>query len=289
MINAEWLRTFCMLVEMGHFTRTAERLHMTQSGVSQHIKKLESQLGAELLLRDGKQFSLSDGGRTLYREAQGILQALTNLERHVTDDPAFEGAVRVMSPGSVGLKLYPHLLELQEQHPALTIEYKFAPNHDVETGVANADADIGFMTCPSSLAQVSCEPVAEEQLLLVTPGSVLNPDWETLCQLGFIDHPDGDYHANLLLGSNFLEYEHSRFFTRTGFSNQISLVLEPVSRGLGFTVLPAYAVEFFAKPERIRTHALANPVSETIYLCRRRQETPPRRVSTVVEEAKRWL
>lgn len=48
MINTSWLRTFCTLVEVGHFTRTAERLHMTQSGVSQHIHKLEEQLGTEL-------------------------------------------------------------------------------------------------------------------------------------------------------------------------------------------------------------------------------------------------
>ncbi|WP_338063630.1 LysR family transcriptional regulator [Marinobacter flavimaris] len=32
MINTAWLRTFCTLVEVGHFTRTGERLHMTQSG-----------------------------------------------------------------------------------------------------------------------------------------------------------------------------------------------------------------------------------------------------------------
>ncbi|WP_350608878.1 LysR family transcriptional regulator, partial [Pseudoalteromonas sp. AC40-MNA-CIBAN-0181] len=38
MINITWLRTFCTLFEVGHFTRTAERLHMTQSGVSQHIR-----------------------------------------------------------------------------------------------------------------------------------------------------------------------------------------------------------------------------------------------------------
>lgn len=289
MVNVEWLRTFCTLVEVGHFTRTAEQLHMTQSGVSQHIKKLETQLGTALLVRDGKQFSLSDAGRTLFSEGQEILQSLLNLERNVTEDPAYEGAVRVMSPGSVGLKLYPHLLELQAQHPALTIEYKFAPNHDIESGIAKSEADVGFMTCVSELSQLHCEPVAEEQLLLITPASLEQANWDALCQLGFIDHPDGDYHASLLLGSNYPEYEHSRFFKRKGFSNQISLVLEPVSRGMGFTVLPAYAVEFFARPETIRVHALATPVSETIYVCRRRQETLPCRVGSVVEEAKRWL
>ena len=79
MINITWLRSFCTLVEVGHFTRTAERLHMTQSGVSQHVRKLEQQLGAELLVRQGKQFSLSDAGERLYADARGILLALSNL------------------------------------------------------------------------------------------------------------------------------------------------------------------------------------------------------------------
>ena len=73
MMNITWLRTFCALVEIGHFTRTAEHLHMTQSGVSQHIHKLEAQLELALLIRQGKQFSLTDAGQRLYTEAQDIL------------------------------------------------------------------------------------------------------------------------------------------------------------------------------------------------------------------------
>lgn len=62
MINQVWLKTFCTLVEVGHFTKTAEKLFMTQSGVSQHIKKLELQLDVALLNRDGKSFILTDSG-----------------------------------------------------------------------------------------------------------------------------------------------------------------------------------------------------------------------------------
>ena len=49
MINPLWLQTFCTLVEAQHFTQTAQRLRMTQPGVSQHIHKLEQQLGHKLL------------------------------------------------------------------------------------------------------------------------------------------------------------------------------------------------------------------------------------------------
>lgn len=289
MINPNWLQTFCTLVEVGHFTRTAEKLHMTQSGVSQQVRKLEEQLGCALLVRQGKQFTLTDAGERLYREGRQLVLALGNLEQRMAADPAWEGLVRVMSPGSVGLKLYRRLLALQCRHPALVIDYRFAPNADVERAVAGGGVDIGFMTARSSLEEVSVRPVAREPLLLVTPAAVAEPDWETLCRLGFIDHPDGAHHTGLLLGANYAEYESIQQLEKTGFSNQINLILEPVSLGLGFTVLPAHAVEAFDHPAHVRIHPLAHPVSETLYLASHRRKAMPNRVKMVEEEALQHL
>lgn len=289
MINVAWLRTFCTLVEVGHFTRTAERLHMTQSGVSQHVRKLENQLDTPLLVREGKRFFLTDVGERVYQGGRKVIQELVTLEQRVGEDPPYEGKVRIMSPGSVGLRLYPHLLALQQQHPQLVIHYRFAPNADVEKAVAEDAIDFGFMTRVASHEEVSCRPVAVEELLLVTPANITNPDWEQLVKLGFIDHPDGTHHAGLLLGANYPEFKTSGVFESRGFSNQISLILEPVSMGLGFTVLPAYAVEAFARPQHIRVHRLPRPVSETLYLATRQEKPAPRRVITVIKEATRWL
>jgi DNA-binding transcriptional LysR family regulator len=289
MINTVLLRSYCTLVELGHFTRTAERLHMTQSGVSQHVRKLEDQLERPLLIRQGKQFTLTDAGERLYREAREIILSLSNLEQRVGEDPAYEGLVRVMSPGSLGLKLYPHLLELQRQHTKLVIDYQFAPNSDVEESIFENSVDIGFMTSPSNLDEVSFKTIAEETLLLVTPKGFPEPNWAQLLQLGFIDHPDGAHHAGLLLGANYPEFQHSNLFEKKGFSNQISLILEPVSMGLGFTVLPAYAVEAFQKPQLVESHRLSNPVSETLYIGVSHKKPIPTRVNTVIAEAKKWI
>ncbi len=289
MINPVWLRSFCTLVEVGHFTRTAERLHMTQSGVSQHVRKLEEQLELSLLMRQGKQFTLTDAGERLYREANVIVESLSDLERRVGADPAFEGVVRIMSPGSVGLTLYPHLLTLQQQHPGLVIDYRFAPNSDVERAIAEYRVDVGIMTKPATRDEVGFKPVGEEALLLVTPEGMEEPSWEELMALGFIDHPDGAHHAGLLLGANYSEFHHSNQFPSAGFSNQISLILEPVSRGLGFTVLPAYAIEAFQQPEKVQTHRLATPASETLFLSFRRNQPLPNRVSTVIDAMREGL
>ena len=289
MINTTWLRTFCTLVEIGHFTRTAERLYMTQSGVSQHIRKLESQLGIDLLIRQGKQFSLTDAGEQLYREAEDILQRLSRLEQRIGEDSAYEGLVRIMSPGSVGLKLYPQLLTLQAQYPQLVIDYRFAPNTDIEQALSKHEIDIGFMTAISDDETLSCKPVAQEALQLVTPVTMIEPSWEALTELGFIDHPDGVHHASLLLSANYPQFEHINGFNKKGFSIQIGMILEPVSRGLGFTVLPAHAVAAYPNPQLLKCHQMPVSVSETLYLAIRRQQVLPNRMQTVINEVKKWL
>ncbi|MCF2857788.1 LysR family transcriptional regulator [Pseudoalteromonas sp. SMS1] len=289
MINLVWLRTFCTLADIGHFTRTAEKLHMTQSGVSQHINKLEAQLKQMLIQREGKQFSLSPAGEKLYFKGRRILDELIDLELSIGDDPAFEGCVQIHSPGSLGLKLYPHLLALQVKNPKLVIDHRFAPNTEIEQAVSSKMADVGLMTVKSQLEEVRSEAIAKEPLLLITPAGFGQPTWQSLCELGFIDHPDGNHHANLLLGANFAEFQHAGLLKKKGFSNQIGMILEPVAMGLGFTILPAHAVAAFTPQSKIKIHHLAQPVFETVYLCTRQYSLRPQRVETIVQEVCRVL
>lgn len=299
MINPVWLRSFCTLVEVGHFTRTAVKLHMTQSGVSQHVRKLEDQLGQLLLVRQGKGFTLTSAGRRLYKEGQAVILSLADLERRVSLDPAYEGIVKVASPGSIGLKLYPHFLALQKQYPKLIVEYRFAPNNEVERLLAEHKIDLGFMTCLATSTEVSLRPIADEELLLVTPahaakfkGAELEsaePSWDELMALGFIDHPDGAYHAGQLLSVNYPQFQNSQQFKRSGFSNQINLILEPVSMGLGFTVLPRHAVSAFKDAGSVKVHRLENTVSETLYLGTHTNKFSANSVQTVIAEAEKIL
>ncbi|GAA5445449.1 HTH-type transcriptional regulator CysL [Microbulbifer sp. NBRC 101763] len=289
MINPVWLRSFCALVELGSFTRTAQHLHMTQSGVSQHLRRLEDFLGLSLIQRNGKQFTLTQAGEKLYIEAQDIVDSLSTLGQRLSEDPAYEGQVRIQSPGSVGLKLYPKLLNLQKTYPKLTIDYRFAPNSGVEESILGYKADIGFMTTPSTLTEISSQPVGREELLLVTPASVKRLSWHSLVQLGYIGHPDGAHQAGLLLGANYPDFQHVDMFALKGFSNQISLILEPVSMGLGFTVLPAHAVNAFKNFGQIKPHRLEHSISETLFLVTRRHKVMPARIETVIALTKEWL
>lgn len=273
MINQLWLNTFCTLVDVGHFTQTAHQLFMTQSGVSQHIKKLEQQLDTPLLIRSGKSFTLTHGGKELYTSGKKLLLEFQLLEQALKQDEQYSGAVNIQSPGGIGLELYPYLLDIQNKHKALIFNYGFAPNKSIETALIKHQCDIGLMTELPRNEYIKSVKIADETLVLVTPNnggptsSEQQIDWTQLSKLGFISHPDATHHAQLLLGNNYAEFEHIEQFKQKGFSNQISLILEPVSRGLGFTVLPISAAKTFHHQDKININALNSSVSESIYLC----------------------
>ncbi|GAC34620.1 LysR family transcriptional regulator [Paraglaciecola polaris] len=289
MINTVWLKTFCTLADLGHFTQTAHALFMTQSGVSQQIKKLEQQLATPLLIRVGKSFTLTDAGVALHRDGRKLLQATELLEQNIKQDDPHSGRVRIATPGSVGLTLYPFLLDLQQQHPKLSVMHSFAPNKSIERDVSQRHFDLGITTQPSTLPDVFTQAIAQEALVLVTDNRIADINWPVLQRLGFISHPDGHHHCQALLRANFLQFEHPEQFQERGFSNQISLILEPVSRGFGFSVLPLHAAKAFAKQAKIRIHTLAHPVSETLYLCRHTQVSQSQRVRYVADKIQTLL
>ena len=294
MINLTLLNTFCTLAEIGHFTLTAERLFMTQSGVSQHIKKLEQHLDTELLIREGKSFRLTKAGQALLVSGTKLLQDTIELEQSFKEDNQYAGKISVMSPGSLGLKLYPEFLSLQKRYMALSFDYVFAPNTSIESALQNHALDFGLMTQRPQFDSIMSEVVGQESIVLVTPASMganhhAMPTWQQLMELGFINHPDAQHHAQLLLAANYSEFEHIDQFKSKGSSNQISLLLEPVALGLGFTVIPLFAAQAFNKQEAIAIYQCDVPVSESIYLCRHRRALPLNRLAFVETELKRVL
>lgn len=75
MLDLELLKTFVCVVDEGSFTRAAERVHRTQSTVSQQVRKLEELVGHALLLRDrtGQNISVTEHGEMLIHYARRLL------------------------------------------------------------------------------------------------------------------------------------------------------------------------------------------------------------------------
>src|SRR6202023_979001 len=97
MFDLELLRSFVSVVDSGGFTRAGERVHRTQSTVSQQIKRLEDDVGQPLLNRTGKDVTPTEAGERLLSYARRLL-ALAGEARDVMARPGSEGAVKLGIP-----------------------------------------------------------------------------------------------------------------------------------------------------------------------------------------------
>jgi DNA-binding transcriptional LysR family regulator len=97
MLDIELLRSFVSVIDAGGFTRAGERVHRTQSTVSQQIKRLEEAIGHPLLLRNGKQAALTEEGERLLSYARRILM-LEAEARDVVSRPRHDGVLRLGIP-----------------------------------------------------------------------------------------------------------------------------------------------------------------------------------------------
>ena len=171
MLNAKWLDTFTTLCNVGHFTRTAELLGMTQPGVSQHLHKLASQVGKPLISKDGKSFTLTPAGEAVLaigiarrqqeRELQDIIQI---------DDPNI-GNISIGCSGSFAMWLYPHLLDRMHNAPDLVICVTAAPHMSIMTSVLDGKFDLGIVSEPIDHPRLEAVELAREELCLIVPQS----------------------------------------------------------------------------------------------------------------------
>jgi DNA-binding transcriptional LysR family regulator len=268
MINPQWLRSFVTVAELGNFTRTAERLGLTQAAVSQHVKYLEDAFGP-LLIRQSRKVELTPAGVALLDYGSDVERASRALDARLSGADEHRGEISLVTPGSIGLAVYPLLLDYQREHSGLTIRHRFAPDSEVLDAVLNNRYEMGLVTLKPDDPRLSAERFMDEPLELILPAGAHYKGWETLMELGFIDHPDGVGMATRLLSRRYPGRPGVREFPLRGFSNQVGLILEPVSRGLGFTVLPRFARQAFHEQSAIHVIECGSPVIDTLWLIHR--------------------
>jgi DNA-binding transcriptional LysR family regulator len=288
MLNPQWLKTFQTVVEMRSFTRAADKLGLTQAAVSQHVRHLEEALGP-LLIRRPRQIELTPAGTALLDYCAEVEQAGSRLRVRLSDADAESGEISLITPGSVGLALYPLLLDLQQANPGLVVRHRFAPDQETLNAVLQNQYELGLVTLKPDNPRLAAQPFIEEPLELVIPASGKAETWGDLERLGFIDHPDGQAMAMRLLSRHFPDHPGIRSLPVHGFVNQIGLILEPVARGLGFTVIPRHAREAYANADAIRVLECGAPVVDTLWLIHRAEWPLPARAVKTIEHLKQSM
>ncbi|MFD8385307.1 LysR family transcriptional regulator [Streptomyces sp. NPDC059679] len=116
------LEYFVTVVEEANFTRAAERLHVAQPGVSAQIKRLEHELGQELLDRSGRSVRPTEVGAAVLPYARAALSAVSGVRLAVEELTGLvRGHVAIGTVTSHNVDLPTLLAEFHEDHPAVEI------------------------------------------------------------------------------------------------------------------------------------------------------------------------
>jgi DNA-binding transcriptional LysR family regulator len=145
MLDLELLRSFVSVVEAGGFTRAGERVHRTQSTVSQQIKRLEDDLGQILLHRNGKDVTPTEAGERLLSYARRLL-ALAEEARDVVARKSPEGAVKLGIPEDfAAYRLAELLAAFSRAHPNLRLDVRAYQSLDLKRDLDRGDIDLALL------------------------------------------------------------------------------------------------------------------------------------------------
>ena len=131
MLEFDLLRTFVAVADCGGFHRAAEQLHLTQSTVSQQIKRLEFETKRPLFRRTTRTVALTDDGEMLLDDARRLLQ-LEEAARRRLNAPQLSGMVRLGAVEEVASgSLPPALGRFAKLHPNVKLEVQIGVSSEL--------------------------------------------------------------------------------------------------------------------------------------------------------------
>ncbi len=186
MISLRQIRSFVAVYEEGSFTAAARREGATQSGISQHLKQLETELGAPLLIREGREVEPTLAGKLYYRECVEVLKKLEAAQQNVAVHHV-RGAIRVgLMPTFTRSVLAPAMDKFLVSAPGSEISVTEAYSGVLTEMILKGELDFAIVPAFEGATGISHRLLARDREMLVTAkrGKATNLKPVRLSELG---------------------------------------------------------------------------------------------------------
>ncbi len=164
--NFDWnlLHTFMVIAQEGSITRAADRLLLQQPTVSNALKRLEEQLGRQLIERSPGRFELTEHGSVLYHECQEICGTIGRLGQLLGDGGAeLSGHLSIhMASHVVFPPLDDALAQFHENYPNVTLEIEVNTSGHVAQAVLAKEATLGICLVSERISRLNYELLFRE-------------------------------------------------------------------------------------------------------------------------------
>jgi DNA-binding transcriptional LysR family regulator len=146
LIDLVQLRTFVVVAEEQHLTRAAERLYMSQSAASAHVRALEDRLGTQLFVRTNRSLELTRAGQLVARKAKVLLNEEALFKSFVRElTGKIEGKLVVGTSSEPGTRIGEVLVSLRAKHPLVRVDVMARPSTGTRQGLVSGELDVGVL------------------------------------------------------------------------------------------------------------------------------------------------
>lgn len=267
-VNIQKYMAFIKAVEYGSFTRAAEALSYTQSGISRMIHDLELEWKVSLLERSRAGVRLTSDGLKLLPYAKNVCEEYRKLQMQVDDLNGLKsGIIRIGTFSSVATHWLPNIIKhFQEDYPHIEYELLLGDYNEIESWIMEGRVDCGFLRLPTH-KELETMFLEQDRLLVVLPETHPLAGCDRFPVAALCEDP-------FMLLEKSGKAEVSEIFERYHLSPDVRFttlddyaIMSMVENGLGISILPELILK--RASYRIVTKELAVPAYRNIGLALR--------------------
>ena len=273
---------FIKTVEYGSFTKAAEILNYSQSGISRMINDLEKEWKITLLERNRTGVKLTSDGSRLLPYAKSLCEEYQKLQIQVDDLHGVQsGIIRIGTFSSVATHWLPNIIKaFQKDYPGIDYELLLGDYTEIEEWIAEGRVDCGFLRLPTR-PEFETIYLEQDNLLAILPENhpLAKCDKVPLADL---------CHEPFMLLEKGAKAEISEVFERNHLTPQVHFttwddyaIMSMVESGLGISILPQLILKRI--PYHIVAKELDVPAYRHIALALRERKTASLAVKKFLE------
>jgi len=164
---------FHAVAQAESFTDAAELLHLTQPGISKHVRAMEEEFGTPLFDRAGRKVSLTQAGEILYQAAKEVIGSVASAEQRIQELAGLRrGRLRVGASFPVGLYVLPRVLaEYRKAYPAIEVKLSISTTANIAAKVLDNKLDFGLVSTDVQHPKLESLVFRTDELVVIVPAN----------------------------------------------------------------------------------------------------------------------
>ncbi len=172
------LRYFVAIVDHGALSRAALVLHVAQPALTQQLRQLEDELGAQLLHRSAQGVLCTDAGKVFYEHAQAILKQVADARSAVVQSTTRpSGSVTLGLPHSIsGALALPLLMAIRASYPEISLQLTEELSGNLADQLQSGRINLAVLFDDGQMKAFTSTPLIDEDLMFICrAGSLFDP------------------------------------------------------------------------------------------------------------------